>query len=387
MRIAHLTSYFHPTFYGSHEAHLTRALVARGHEVTIFTSDRMPRWGGAAGLADERLPLGEGSWEGARVRRFRAGPTISFVPSLPGIPGALREEPFDLYLSHELFSLASFHAARAARRWKRPFFLVQHAYHGGRRLRYRALFRANLATTGRIVLRTAAKVVALTEAAAKFLRSVGLPPERIRVIPTGVDIASFRPREGGAHGPLRVGFLGRIEKGKGGELLLRAFARAFPKGKETLSFAGDGAERIHLAALSVFLRIPERCAFLGRLAQPVVPEFLRSLDLVAVPTVRDEPFGVVAVEAAACGLPVLASSVGGLAETVVDRETGLLLPPEDVDAWASALRQLGEDPPRRALLGRNARERAEQAYAWPRIADAFEEMFLAAIRETAGTPS
>ncbi len=387
MRIAHLTSYFHPTCYGSHEAHLTRALAARGHEVTILTSDRMPRWGGAAGLADERLPIGEASWEGARVRRFRAGPTVGFVPSLPGIPGVLRQESFDLYLSHELFSLASFHAARAARRAKRPFFLVQHAYHGGRRLRYRALFRANLATTGRFVLRTATSVIALTEAAASFLRGLGHPPERIRVVPTGVDIATFRPREGAAPGPLRVGFLGRIEKGKGGELLLRAFARAFPKGKETLSFAGDGAERIHLAALSVFLRIPERCAFLGRLAQPVVPEFLRSLDLVAVPTVRDEPFGIVAVEAAACGLPVLASSVGGLAETVVHGETGLLLPPGDIESWPRALRELADDPARLSLLGRNARERVERTYAWPRIADSFEEMFLAAHRETAGTPA
>ncbi|HET6202145.1 MAG TPA: glycosyltransferase family 4 protein [Planctomycetota bacterium] len=379
MRIAHLTSYFHPTFYGSHEAHLTRALAARGHEVVILTSDRMPRWGGAAGLEGERLRVGEEAWEGARVRRFRAGPTVGFVPSLRGVARALREETFDLYLAHEVFSLASFYAARAARREERPFFLVQHGYHGGRRWRYRALFLANLATTGRTVLRACRTAVALTEAAAGFLRSIGLPPGRIRVIPTGVDTSAFEPRAAEpAPGPLRAGYLGRIERGKGVEVLVRAFARAFPGGPETLSFTGEGEELPRLAALAESLGIGARCRFLGRLPHALVPEFLRSLDFLAVPTLHAEPFGIAAVEAAACGLPVLASSIGGLAETVVDGETGFLLPPGDEEAWAKAIRDLAADPQRRCLLGRNARARAERVYAWPRIADAFENLFLAA---------
>jgi len=376
MRIAHVTSYFHPAFYGSHEAFLTRELARRGHEVVLLTSDRMPRWGGSAGLEDNRLPRGEERWEGAVVRRFRAGPTVGFVPSLPGVARALLEEPYDLYLSHELFSLASYHAARAARRRSRPLVLVQHGYHGGRRWPYRILFRANLATTGRTVLRAADSVVALTERASRFLLGLGVEPDRIRVVPSGVDARVFHPpaREEGS-AALRVGCVGRLEAPKGGETLVRAFAEAFPGGKETLLFAGEGSFRDALRRETEALGLADRCAFLGRLAHEAVSGFLRSVDALAVPTLHAEPFGLVAVEAAACGRPVVASAIGGLGEIVRDGETGLLVPPGDVPALARALRRLAVDPGLRQRLGRAARERALAVYDWPRIADAFERIF------------
>ena len=106
-----------------------------------------------------------------------------------------------------------------------------------------------------------------------------------------------------------------------------------------------------------------------------MPTFLSGLDVLAAPTREVEPFGIVAVEAAAAGIPCLATRVGGLQETVVDRRTGLLVDPGDVDALTASLRRLAAEPVWRRELGQAARERALDTYDWPRITDRFEAMF------------
>ena len=194
MKIAHVTPYFHPEFYGSHEAFLSKELARRGHEVVLVTSDEMPRWGGAKGLSSADLSVGESEWQGVRIVRIPAGPTLSFVPSLPSLPKVLRRESFDLFLSHEVFSLAAWHTARAAERADAPFVLVQHGYHGGRRALFRALFQLEFALLGRKVLRRADQVISLTERGAEFLRNLGARDEQVQVLPTGVDCALFAPQ-------------------------------------------------------------------------------------------------------------------------------------------------------------------------------------------------
>jgi glycosyltransferase involved in cell wall biosynthesis len=174
----------------------------------------MPRWGGAKGLSSVELTVGESEWEGVRIVRIPAGPTLSFVPSLPSLTRHLRAEAFDLFLSHEVFSLAAWHTARAAKRLGAPFVLVQHGYHGGRRALFRALFQLEFALLGRKVLARADRIVSLTAKGADFLTELGAEPERVEVIPTGVDCALFAcadaPR---AASVLRVGFIGRVNRG------------------------------------------------------------------------------------------------------------------------------------------------------------------------------
>ena len=398
MRICHVTPYFHPEYYGSHEAFLSKELAARGHEVTLFTSDRMPRWGGARGATDADLCAGESEWEGVRLVRVPAGPTLSFVPSLPSLPRHLAAEDFDVYLSHEVFSLAAWHTERAARRAERPFVLVQHGYHGGRRALFRALFRLEFALLGRRVLKGADRVVSLTERGAGFLRELGARPERVEVVPTGVDCALFEPEPVGgpfvdagpaplvasevsaeaARAPLRVGFIGRIDEGKGVFDLLEAFARAFPDAARTgarLELAGTGDAVPGLRERATELGVDGALSFRGRLPHAEIPAFLAELDVLCAPTREVEPFGIVAVEAAAAGVPCLATRIGGLEETVVDRRTGLLVDPGDVDALTASLGRLADEPAWRADLGEAARRRALGTYDWPRITDRFEAMF------------
>lgn len=377
MKIAHVTPYFHPEFYGSHEAFLSKELAARGHEVVLFTSDRMPKWGGAKGLT-EQLPRGESEWRGVRIVRVAAGPTVSFVPSLPALPRQLAREPFDLYLSHEVFSIVAWHTMRAAQTAARPFVLVQHGYRGGRRPAFRALFQLQFRLMGRHVLRKADASIALTQLGRDFLLGLGADAGRVHVLPTGVDTALFRPIHREASDELVFGSLGRVEADKGVFDMLAAFdeaRKATGRTQDRLRIAGEGEALPELRERVEALGLASHVDFLGRLPHAQVPEYLARLDVMLMPTRVTEPFGIVAVEAAAAGIPTIASRVGGLAETVSHGSTGCLVDPGDVGSLAGAISAAMRDRGRLEAMGRQARERASELYCWKRIAARFEAMF------------
>jgi glycosyltransferase involved in cell wall biosynthesis len=141
----------------------------------------------------------------------------------------------------------------------------------------------------------------------------------------------------------------------------------------TFAGAGDELEELRVAISNAHLG---DCAFLvGRIPHQDVPAFVARQDIVCVPTREVEPFGIVAVEAAAAGVACLATRIGGLAETVVDGETGHLIEPGDVAALSAHLVRLARDRAACAQLGAAARERALAVYDWPRITDRFEALF------------
>ena len=372
MRIANVTPYFHPAYYASHEACLSRELVRRGHDVTILTTDRMPRWGGAKGLAAERLQLGTSMWEGVRVVRMRPGPTVSFVPWMPGLRRSLLAGDYDVLMAHEVFSMASSHAAAAARARGIPLILVQHGYHGGRRWMFRCLFSLQFLAFGRAVLRTAARAVSLTHLGRDFLTGLGADAEKVYVIPTGVDCGHFAAAAAGERFGARFGFVGRVEHDKGIFTLLEALAGLPPAAGATLTCIGDGNALTAAREFAAARALPVR--FLGRQAHAVLPELLRELDVLCVPTLHSEPFGIVAVEAAAAGLPVIASRIGGLAETVRHDETGYLVTPGAVAELRDCMARMAADAALRRRLGTRAREIAEQHYSWQSIAREFESL-------------
>ena len=119
---------------------------------------------------------------------------------------------------------------------------------------------------------------------------------------------------------------------------------------------GDGAERAHLGAIAASMGVAERLRMTGETTD--VASYLAAADVVAVPS-RNEGMGRVIVEAMALGLPVVATTVGGIPDVVTDGECGRLVEPEDVDALAAALIELGRDPALRRKLGEAAVRRAE----------------------------
>jgi len=215
------------------------------------------------------------------------------------------------------------------------------------------------------------------------LLALGVPLDRVEVVPCGVDTAHFTPRTGPRIGTRRVLSVSRLVPRKGVDTVVRAIAAlaARPGDRTELVVAGGSAaddlgadaEAGRLLRLADALGVADRVRLLGRVDHHELPALYATAGAVAcVPTY--EPFGIVPLEAMACGVPVVASRVGGLTDTVVDGVTGLHVPPGDPVATADALAAVLDAPRRARALGRAGRRRAE-GYGWERIAAATARIY------------
>jgi glycosyltransferase involved in cell wall biosynthesis len=126
------------------------------------------------------------------------------------------------------------------------------------------------------------------------------------------------------------------------------------------------------------LGVEDRVHFLGQVPQPDLPAILRSVDVV-VCAPWYEPFGIVPLEAMACGVPVVAATVGGLIDTVVDGATGVHVPPRDPEAIAAAVERLVAEPRTRRALGQAGRARVEARYSWDRVAAMTDKIYRTSV--------
>jgi glycosyltransferase involved in cell wall biosynthesis len=199
-----------------------------------------------------------------------------------------------------------------------------------------------------------------------------IPPGQVTVIPNAVDLELFQPSEHAhrqSNDHLRVGFAGQWSTGKGLQQLLDAWAELpcafsfsklylaggpalWKRDQEAPGTRGSEARVCQMAQKKLLCSV-------GTIPRSKMPQFWKSLDIAVVPSLS-ESFGLVALEALACGVPVIASAVGGLKEIIVHGECGLLVPPGDVRALAGALRQLLTNEPLRRRLAAGARLRAQQ---------------------------
>ena len=170
------------------------------------------------------------------------------------------------------------------------------------------------------------------------------------VAPMPVATTLFRP--GGARATDRLLFVGRLNAQKGGALLLDAVARM--RTPLSLDIVGDGPDEARLRTQAQQLGIADRVCWHGAQPQPALPAFYQRASAVVVPSLG-EGLGLVAVEAQLCEAPVVAFDSGGITDSIVQGETGLLAAPGDVDALAAALDRLWDDPELRFGLGRAGR--------------------------------
>jgi glycosyltransferase involved in cell wall biosynthesis len=210
----------------------------------------------------------------------------------------------------------------------------------------------------RAVLRRVQIVLCVSSALADDARALGA--ERVRVVPNGVELP---PEPGVEADPPYVLFAGRLSREKGIQELVAA-ANGLP-----LVVAGDGPLRDE---------VPQAR---GMLPRAELEPLLAGAAVVAVPS-RREGFGLVAAEAMAHGKPVVASAVGGLLDLVVDGETGLLVPPGDVEALRAALERLLGDPELRRRLGAAGRDRVGRTLAWSVVTDQLAGMLREASQKT-----
>jgi len=359
-----------------HVAELARALGERGHHVTVYTRRdglQLPdRLRAGPGVTVEHVPAGP-------ARRM---PKDALLPYMAEFGDRLARrwlvEPPDV--AHAHFWMSGLAAHRGARGTGIPVLQTFHAL-GTVKRRYQGA--SDPSPPSRLQLeaglaRDAALVVATCSDEVTELAALGAPAQRVAVVPCGVDLDRFTP-----HGPRaprtsrhRILSLGRLVERKGVETTIRALPEV-PGAELVIVGGGDAiadAELARLVAAAQACGVRDRVHLLGQIAREDVPALLRSADVVvSVPWY--EPFGMVPLEAMACGVPVVASAVGGHLDTVLDGRTGALVPPRDPAALAQRLRELLADPARLAAIGSAAATRARSRYGWGRIASEMELLY------------
>ena len=359
-----------------HVAELARALGERGHHVTVYTRRdglQLPdRLRAGPGVTVEHVPAGP-------ARRM---PKDALLPYMAEFGDRLARrwlvEPPDV--AHAHFWMSGLAAHRGARGTGIPVLQTFHAL-GTVKRRYQGA--SDPSPPSRLQLeaglaRDAALVVATCSDEVTELAALGASAQRVAVVPCGVDLDRFTP-----HGPRaprtsrhRILSLGRLVERKGVETTIRALPEV-PGAELVIAGGGDAiadAELARLVAAAQACGVRDRVYLLGQIAREDVPALLRSADVVvSVPWY--EPFGMVPLEAMACGVPVVASAVGGHLDTVLDGRTGALVPPRDPAALAQRLRELLADPARLAAIGSAAATRARSRYGWGRIASEMELLY------------
>ena len=237
---------------------------------------------------------------------------------------------------------------------------------------------------GQIALQRAAyacahKVVANAEAAAARLRAERVPPDRIVVIPNGLDLTLFRPPEP-RPSYRRVVMVANLRPEKGHDTLIDAAKRIlnlFPDAH--FDIVGDGTERARLVEYAENRGVSQAFSFWGHSEE--VPSRLCAADVFVLPS-RSEAFPNAVLEAMAAGLPVVASAVGGILEVVQDGQTGLLVPPGRPDALAEAVCRLMADRDLSFRLAGAGRALVEARYSFERMVSALENVYVSELSRT-----
>jgi len=234
------------------------------------------------------------------------------------------------------------------------------------------------------VLQNADRVVAISRATADLAVRLGARPDRVVFVPPGVDVETYHPDpEAGARihrqhrldGRKVILTLGRLVARKGQDQVIRALPRVLEAVPEAVyMIVGDGPDRERLEALAREVGVAEQVIFAGRIPDGKVVAYYNSADVVAMPS-REEPetgdvegFGMVFLEANACGKPVVGGRSGGVVDAVTDGVTGFLVDPHDSADLAARLVTLLRDPDLARRMGEAGRKRAQREFAWGRSA-------------------
>ncbi len=377
---------------------LARDLGARGIEVDVFT-----RW---REKDDPRIqPLGPN----ARVIHIASGPLgywpkINVYEHLDEFTAKLIAEVEEQGRTYDVLHAHYWLSAKVARtleqRWKIPTVQMFHTLG----LVKREVMDEDIDGESDVrieiereaVRRSAAVVAASAIELGELRRFYKADPARVAVIPCGVDPEVFHPvRQADAREKLArdqcerlILFVGRIEQIKGIDVLLRAMALLFFRRPDLRSEVcllvvggaldpGDEAPEtekiLELRRLVHEHRMEANVSFVGSRDQEDLALYYAAADVCAVPSLT-ESFGLVALEAMACGTPVVGTRVGGLQTVITDGESGLLVPAGDYEALAEAIARVLTDARLRMHLAHGARDRAEH-FTWRRVGDRMVELY------------
>ena len=356
-----------------HVAELARGMAALGAEVVVHTRRDHPA-----------LPRQVRMAPGVTVDHVDAGPPAPVArddlhPYMDQFAVELRRawsrRPPDVVHAH--FWMSGVAALAAAERWSVPVVQTFHALGTVKRRHQgdkdtsppaRRLAEAS-------IVRRAVRTVATCTDEVRELLAMGASADRVSVVPCGVDLSLFSPVgpvEPRARDARRIVVVSRLVERKGIGNVVAALA-AVPDaelvvaGGPPAASLGSDAEARRLRRLAQASGVGDRVELRGQVDRGELAALLRSADVVVcVPWY--EPFGIVPLEAMACGVPVVASAVGGLVDTVVDGKTGVHVPPRRPDVLGPALAELLAEPARCRRLGAAGGRRARAHYGWRTVA-------------------
>ncbi|WP_285241938.1 glycosyltransferase [Pseudarthrobacter sp. MEB009] len=379
-----------------HVAALSEALARRGHHVTVYTrrdATELP----ARVRVGQRLEVVH--VDAGPARHVPKDQLLPYMGQLAaGVAADWARRPPDVVHGHFWMSgLAALDAARRADAGHRV--PVLQTFHALGTVKRRHQGAEDTSPPERTWLepgvgRSADGIIATCPDEVLELTAMGIDAAKISTAPCGVDLDFFAP-DGPADARRRrhrVLSVGRLVPRKGVDLVIRALPHLQAAGfddVELLIVGGGGnalaldpdSEVRRLLDLATRLGVANHVSLHGQVPRDAMPGIFRSADAV-VCAPWYEPFGIVPLEAMACGVPVVAAAVGGLQDTVVDRGTGLHVPPRDPAAIAAALAMLLADKALRTRLGSAGEQRARTLYSWDRVAALTEEAYLAAIAGT-----
>ena len=381
-----------------HVAALSEALAKRGHHVTVYTRRDSPE-----------LPAKVQVGRGFDVVHVDAGPAchvpkdelLPYMEQLAeGVAADWSQRPPEVVHGH--FWMSGIAALAAARRPEAGYRVpVIQTFHALGTVKRRHQGSEDTSPTERRWLepgvgRSADRIIATCSDEVFELKAMGIDTGKVSIAPCGVDLGFFS-----ADGPAadrkrrhRILSVGRLVPRKGVDLVIQALPHLRAAGfddVELLIVGGGGDSCVlhadpevrRLLGLAAELGVSDHVTLQGQVSRGEMPGIFRSADAV-VCAPWYEPFGIVPLEAMACGVPVVAAAVGGLRDTVLDHTTGLHVPPRDPEAIASALAMLLGNPPLRAELGQSGQQRARSRYSWDRVAAETEKAYQLAL---AGSPA
>lgn len=398
LKVLLVTTFFHPDKFGGAERvvfELARNLSRLDHEVTVLThrSEGTPEKEELFGFRVIRYPAsarGRTAFYASVYRNARAK-----------VKALLKKESFDILHTHQLLSAfaATFPSCPLRTKWAASFYAPYHqefetkylegkpASEAKKKLPLVPALLSRVLKWGdcRVLTRAGAVIVLSRFSLGQAEALAGGKTRRIDVVPAGVDTDHFRPPEQKNLLRQRMGLdekapllftVRRLVERMGLEDLIDACGLLAEQGIPfDLAIGGEGPLRAKLEERAAATPAAGRIRFLGRIPEDELPDRYGACDLFVLPTRSLEGFGMVTLEALACGVPVAATAVGATPEILSALDEALLFQAPGAGAMASHLARLLSDPARLEALGKKARALAEAEYPWSRAARQTQKIY------------
>ncbi|MDP2912013.1 MAG: GT4 family glycosyltransferase PelF, partial [Candidatus Omnitrophota bacterium] len=327
---------------------LSKELIKRGHKVIVVS--------GGGKLVNNLIEMNVKHIE---LPVHKKSP-FTIVDSIKKLEAIIKEERVDIV--HSRSRVPNIIAFFAARHTGAKFITTAHGYYSNH-------FISRVTGWAKFV------IVASSVIGRHMIEDFGVPHERVKLIPRGVDLDKFKFNmpDSSSKSEYRIGVIGRVTPIKGHGFFLQAIARVvrlFPKVKVVI--VGDAPKDKpgyieKLKALAKQLEIEKFVEFLG--AQYDIPKIMSRLDLLVLPSIGQEAFGRVIIEAGASGVPVIATRIGGATEIIEDGQTGILVRPGDILEMVNSIIKALKDRDLSRSMAVEARKKVEREYSLTKMTD------------------